>query len=127
MKQQLLCLLGSIVLFGAVSGCSGIADRPGTVQVRVANRSTQDFDRVTITFPSGKMDYGQLAKGAVTDYRPVEKAYRYAQVDAVVNGKSLTLQPQDYMGETPLAPGQYTYNLELDESGETLKLELAPQ
>ena len=125
MKTRILNLLGLAVLLGTTLACTSPATgRSERVEVRIANQSAQDFERVIVTFPSGAVDYGRVQKGAVTDYRPVEQAYRIAQVEVLANGRTLTLQPQDYMGENPLTPGNYTYALWIDEGSGELRLDL---
>jgi len=109
---------------GGTSGCTSAASPPNGIEIRIANRSGVDFERVDVTFPSGKVEYGPVAKGATSGYRRVDKAYRYAKVETVANGGTLTLQPQDFMGETPLEPGRYTYALQVDDTGRALTLEL---
>ena len=125
MKNGMLNLLGLTVFLAMSLACTGpVTGGTDQVQVRIANRSAQDFERVTVTFPSGKEDYGRVEKGKSTDYRPVEQAYRIAQVEVLANGRTLTLQPQDYMGESPLRPGRYTYALNVDEGSGELRLDL---
>ena len=79
------------------------------VRIRVDNRSDMDFERVVVKFPSQEEDYGRIAAGAQSDYRQVAEAYRYAHVEARINGKMVALRPMDYVGEEPIAPGNYTY------------------
>lgn len=123
----MLNLLGLTVFLAAALACTGPVTS-GTdatqVQIRIANQSSQDFDRVSVTFPSGKVEYGRVEKGKSTDYRPIEQAYRIALVEVLANGRTLTLQPQDYMGESPLAPGRYTYALRVDEGSGEIRLDL---
>lgn len=113
-----------VVVLALCLGCTSASGPADGVEIRVANQSGVDFERLDVTFPSGKVEYGRLAAGAMSGYRRVEKAYRYAQVEAMRGGETLTLQPQDYMGETPLSPGHYTYTIGMDESGNTLTLDL---
>jgi hypothetical protein len=44
----------------------------------------------------------------------VKKAYRYALIEAVVAGKPARLIPIDYVGESELKAGRYTYVLTID-------------
>jgi len=48
----------------------------------------------------------------MSEYRQVALAYGYAYVSAMVDGEKRVLQPIDYVGEEPLAPGDYTYVLQ---------------
>lgn len=120
--------LGLVALTAvALAGCPGDdLSGPGIgVEVRVRNGSQRTMEDVVVAFPypGGDMDYGTLVPGEVSDYRMVERAYRYAGIRVVVGGDTLGLVPVDYVGETPLSPGRYTYRLGLFE-GRSLMLEL---
>ena len=82
-----------------------------TVQVRVRNDSDVDFEKVMVTFGKGRVDYGPIAAGRVSDYRRAGVAYNYAAIRATVGGNVLAGDIFDYTGETPLPPGRYTYVL----------------
>ena len=79
--------------------------------IRVANRSAVEMRNVVVKFPSQTEAYGDIAAGTATDYRQVSRAYRYAYVEAVIDGKQAVLQPIDYSGEPLLSGGYYTYAL----------------
>jgi hypothetical protein len=85
--------------------------RATPVQVRVANLSDVDLERVVVKFPSQEEDYGRIPAGGRTEYREIGEAYRYAHVVAGIDGRTVELQPMDYVGEKPIAPGNYTYEL----------------
>ncbi|HEV2856364.1 MAG TPA: hypothetical protein VHC97_26475 [Thermoanaerobaculia bacterium] len=125
-KKKLLAFFGGMALLGISIGCTTLANgaESGALQIRIANRSGQDFERVSVTLPSDTVDYGRVGNGAVTNYRRVTAAYRYALVEVTIGGKPIKFQPQDYLGEEPLRPGRYTYELRLDEDGNNLRLEL---
>ena len=93
------------------------------VEVRVANASSQIMEEVLVAFPDDEVAYGDVGPGEATGYRTVSRAYRYAYVRTVVGGDTLVLQPIDYVGESLLAGGRYTYRLDLFE-GRSLTLEL---
>lgn len=121
MRTGLLALL----LVTLALACETIvSDGPGRpVEIRVENASSALMEDVRVGFPSGEVVYGDVAPGAVTDYRTVERAYRYAYVWTLMDGDTLALQPIDYVGESLLAAGRYTYRLDLFE-GRSLTLEL---
>lgn len=56
-------------------------------------------------------DEGPLAKGACTQYRATARAYGYTQAAFHIGKDLFTIQPIDYMGETPLSPGQWSYQI----------------
>jgi len=84
------------------------------LEIRVANRSRVAIENVRVQFPSQTEVYGTIPPNGVTDYRVVKKAYRYARIEAVVAGKPALLQPIDYVGESELKAGRYTYVLTID-------------
>lgn len=77
----------------------------------MANRSDVPLNEVVVKFPSHTEEYGNIAPHDVTDYRTVQRAYPYAYVEVLVEGKQAILQPYDYTGERLLSAGQYTYAL----------------
>lgn len=90
---------------------------PDEVRIRVSNVGTVSLRKVVVIFPgragdSQREQYGDLAPGQSSDYRAVGLAYSYAYVEALAGGVPVKLQPIDYVGETPLEPGNYTYTLE---------------
>ena len=86
---------------------------PGDVEIRVANRSTRDFDRVLVNFYDEPVEYGSIPSGTVSAYRVAKGAFRYAYVEVRMDTARLVLQPIDFVGETPLENGRYTYALSL--------------
>lgn len=93
------------------------------VEVRVENASGQLMEDVLVGFPDEEVDYGDVGPGEATGYRTVGRAYRYAYVRTEVSGDTMALQPIDYVGESLLSGGRYTYRLDLFE-GRSLTLEL---
>jgi hypothetical protein len=118
MTNKLLFPLSWIFLLVTAVACTSAREPADGVWIRIGNKSSMNFDRVTVNFPSGQVEYGRVEKGASTDYRRAEKAYGYAQIEVLASGKTFTLQPQDYMGERPLDPGRYTYALKLNDGGD---------
>ncbi len=89
--------------------CSNDDGPSGDVLIRVENNSIFDFEDVIV----GQNEYGDIAVGEYSDYLPFEMAYRYGYIELVGEGESYILQPIDYVGETPLEPGLYTYQLDI--------------
>src|SRR5262245_2445761 len=112
--RQALVLLAALV-FGS---CDNPFDSSGDVEVRVANLSAFAFADVDVVFPEDSVDYGAVPASGISEYRDVSKAYRYALIIVQVGGEELRLQPIDYVGETELRPGRYTYLLNLTSQGQ---------
>tara|TARA_R110002126_G_scaffold90404_1_gene215484 strand:+ start:4537 stop:4701 length:165 start_codon:yes stop_codon:yes gene_type:complete len=47
-------------------------------------------------------------------------AFRYAYIELTVDEEPYRLQPYNFVGETPLENGSYTYSLNLDNKGNVL-------
>lgn len=118
-------LLG-LVLGGCATGVKEVQESaPSGVEIRVANRSDRDFDQVDVTFGSTKVSYGPVAQGAASEYREAkEEAYRYALVVVTAGGETFRFQPIDFVGETPLTAGRYTYALNIDPNDRQLTIDL---
>jgi hypothetical protein len=115
-----------IFLAGAVplAGCGSVVGTEEGVEIRVRNASTVDFTNVVVGFPDETETYGAIAANASSEYRTVERAYRYAGVQVTLNGASLALIPIDYVGEEELEGGSYTYEVNLTENQGSLTLRL---
>jgi hypothetical protein len=86
---------------------------PG-VAVRIENATDKVFESVVIGFPSQREDYGSIPAGEASVYRSVARAYRYAYAEIKIDGETLVLRPIDYVGESLLRPGRYTYRITLN-------------
>lgn len=85
------------------------------VQLRIGNGGEVDLSEIQVTFPDNQVvDFGTLAPGGTSGYHPVGLAYRYALILATAGGTQHRWQPIDFVGETPLAPGRYTYRISVD-------------
>jgi hypothetical protein len=102
MRTKLLLGL-ALVLCGGLTGY--------TTEIRVRNDSTIDFKNVVV----GGKNYGDIKRGAATDYQTWEKAYRYSLVSLLADSKPLKIQPEDYVGESQLGDGQFAYVLTIQD------------
>jgi hypothetical protein len=79
--------------------------------IRVWNKSGDDFENVSINFSGQVVEYGDIDQNTVSQFYEVDEAYRYAPITLTVDDEELSLMIIDYVGETPLEPGYYTYVL----------------
>jgi hypothetical protein len=121
MMRKFAC---GILLTLLVGACSTLGTSTASPEVRVANRSSFDFTSVRVAFPSDEVNYGAVAAGAASEYRRVEEAYRYAYIEVMIGERRLVMQPIDYVGDTLLSPGRYTYALGMAQGGDQLTLQL---
>ncbi|MCA8831248.1 hypothetical protein [Hymenobacter pini] len=111
MKQVYALIL--LCIFALVASSCKKEDNAGEVQIRVKNASSHRFESVYVNTSGGEEDYGSLSAGKNSDYARFTTAYRYAYIKVRVKGQELVLHPIDYVGEVPLAPGKYTYVVEV--------------
>ncbi|MDB5106611.1 MAG: hypothetical protein JWP91_4300 [Fibrobacteres bacterium] len=102
------------------------------VRIRLHNLDSLSLKGLFIRFPADSARFPVLAGRSYTDYIAVDSAYRYAYIHAVAgDGRAWICQPTDFVGESPLVPGRYTFELSrarlLDSTGKApgfLRLEL---
>ena len=95
-------------------------DRP-IVRIRLANHTAHDFQQVLVAH----RPFGALSHGAESGYRTFAGAYSYASIEAQADDQMLRLLPMDFVGESYLSPGSYTYVLtEIPASRGTLDITL---
>jgi len=107
-----------LVLFFALFLMTSCTDdnTPEGVLIRVENSSSVDFKNILISSGSASVEFGNISAGQRSNYKEFESAYRYGFVSLIANGKELRIQPIDYVGETQLTNGYYTYKLDLNAS-----------
>ncbi len=104
-----LCSL-LLVLAMEFAGCS---KDDAAVQLRIENQSTYTFSAIEVQWSQPKIEFGNLAAGQKSAYQEVQGAYRYGYIKLLIGSDEFVLQPIDYVGETQLEPGAYTYALDV--------------
>ncbi|MCB0635762.1 MAG: hypothetical protein KDC54_04060 [Lewinella sp.] len=93
-------------------------DKNDRVEIRLENQTGKDFVSVYVNSNGAENNYPSLANGDRSAYKAYERAYGYGYVEAITTvGDTLFVQPIDYVGETGLDNGQYTYVLTLSDPG----------
>lgn len=114
-------LLILIVLIG-MQGCEKAATKPdetGDLLIRIQNATPVKMEHVYVNTSGGEGDYGTITKRSKSHYISYESAYRYTFV-RFVNGKdTVRVQPIDYVGETKLRKGKYTYKITMTDKSST--------
>lgn len=111
MKNSVI-LLCTILLFAI--GCTDSDDKNG-INIRIKNNSSVTFDKVQVG--SAESVHNNVAAGDFSEYLTYEIAYNYAYIEAKSGDETYVLQPFDFVGETPLEIGFYTYELSITEEG----------
>lgn len=115
MKKHLVLLL---VVLVASFGCTDRDDAITKVNLRIKNTSAITYESVTVS--SDVYTYTNIASGSYSDYLEFDELYSYSYISILANGETHVLQPIDFVGETPLALGFYTYELNIDENGNVI-------
>ncbi len=105
-----------ILLAFTILSCSTDDEKVSEVSIRVANESEYDFENVIVNSSSGTKDFENIDSQDSSPYQVFESAYRYAFVELLIDGETYTMQPIDYVGETPLEDGFYTYIINANDS-----------
>ena len=112
MKKYILLLF-----VGVIFGCSNNDNNPPTaVMIKLSNASNYDFKNITVGNDGVSNFYGNLNAKSKSYYMVYTHAYSYAGVELQINGKTYTFQPIDYVGESYLKNGYYTYEINANAS-----------
>ncbi len=122
MKNKTLFFSIIVLLFTLLS-CDYRDDNLEAVNIRIKNVSAVAYDVVQINGDTENVHI-DVASGEVSEYFEYETAYAHAAVVIEADGQTYTLQPIDYVGETPLPLGFYTYELNITEEGNGVVLNL---
>lgn len=121
MKNKIILPL--LVLVLTIFSCDDRDDNLEAVNIRVKNVSELTYSLVQINGDTENV-HTDVASGEVSEYFEYETAYAYASIVIEADGKTYTLQAIDYVGETPLPLGFYTYELNIVEENNVVELKL---
>ena len=123
MKKIIFFLL-IITLYGCSS--SENTNEPNDLQIRISNLSEFNFENINVNASGEMVEYGNLNSDSNSEYKFFDLAYKYAFVEFEIDGETFTLQPIDYVGETPLENGKYSYKINVNPNSqfERVTLEL---
>ena len=99
-------------------GCTDRDDEIIAVNIRIQNVSSLIFDEVQVGDQAEA--YMEINPDSFSEYQEYETAYQYAYIQITSGEEVYVLQPIDFVGETPLPLGLYTYVLNIDEEGQVL-------
>lgn len=88
--------------------------------IRVKNVSSHDYQNVTLI----NQTISTISSGQKSSYYIFEEAYEYGYIELDVDGATYKLIPIDFVGESPLKNGKYTYEIDADlmRGGDVLSL-----
>ena len=88
---------------------------PTGVNVRVHNRSQEDYDSVWVFFPDTMVTYSPLASGAYSFYVEVSSSYEQQSTRVRMGRKTAEYWVEDHLGARLLPAGYYTFGLDLEQ------------
>lgn len=102
-----------------ILGACDILNPDGPVEIRVRNASSLTFDEGVLYSYWDSVVFQNLEPGRDTRYQEVKRAYDMATAQVITGSDTARLQVIDYVGETPLKGGKYTYLLSFFEGNPT--------
>ena len=88
---------------------------PQSASLRILNSGPSPLRNLTVLFPESQTPFGDVAVGAVTTYRTVERGvFRYAAYRLEIDGEVVTQPVIDWVGEVPMEGRAFTYTLDVD-------------
>ena len=85
--------------------------KTNAVLIRIDNATGHDITEVFVQGPKDSHLYGDLKAGEASEYKLYEEAYRYAFCSFKIGDTEYLVQPIDFVGESLLPSGNYTYRL----------------
>ena len=114
--KRIVVLLISVLLLNI--NCTDRDDDLTQVNIRIQNRSSLSFDQVQVG--GAEQLHMNIGPDEFSQYLVYETAYRYAFIQITSGAETYTLQPIDFVGETALPIGLYTYELDISAEGDVL-------
>lgn len=109
-NMRLLFILSAVLLF-IIPGCSKKTEDKNGVQLRIENLNNATLDSLVVQNPAGRQVFYTIAPGTKSAYKVFDYIYNYAYIKAYYSNQTLVLQPIDYVGETKLETGNFTYKI----------------
>lgn len=105
-----------IVLISTLISCTNDSINSSELKIRLFNVSQFEYKNIRVNTSTGEVKFEDINPGQKTDYKTFDTAYRYAFIELEIDGKTYTIQPIDYVGESPLDKGNYTYQIDANNS-----------
>ena len=119
MKKILILIISISIL----ASCSNDDNNDvSQLNIRLSNISQFDFQNIVVNTTTGNTNFENISSLQTTNYKTFKTAYRYAFVELQIDGETYTLQPVEYVDETPLENGNYTYQIDVNNSNLSLTL-----
>ena len=101
-------------IVGLTAACGNPFGSDGPTRIRLRNASSFELTAVTFAPGSERVEFARIGPNATTEYASVKNAYSYGYFDALVAGTRQTLLPVDFVGESYIGEGKFTYQITID-------------
>ena len=101
-------------IVAATAACGNPFGSDGPTRIRLRNASPFELTSVTFAPGSERVEFARIGPNATTEYRSVEHAYSYGYFNALIDGDRRTIQPIDFVGESYIGEGRFTYVITID-------------
>ena len=103
-----------LVLVTTIAACDNPFSSDDGTRIRLRNASAFELTAVTFAPGEASLEYARIAPGETTDYVRVDHAYSYGMLDALIGGQHRRIQPIDFVGESYIGDGRFTYVITVD-------------
>ena len=104
----------AVAVVVTTAACGNPFGSDGPTRIRLRNASSFELTSVTFAPGSERVEFDRIGANATTQYTTVKHAYSYGYFDALVAGVRRTLQPIDFVGESYIGEGKFTYQITID-------------
>ncbi len=80
------------------------------VNIRLSNVSTIRFENATFN----DINFGDIDPGETSEYKTFESSYSHGRVNITIDGQDYGWVPIDFVGESLLLAGDYTFQYSFD-------------
>ena len=113
-----LILLSIFSLFSCSSDDDSNTNETTEVNIRLSNTSDFKFENATYN----NVNFGDIEPGEITEYKTFESSYSYGRVIITIEGQEYAKTPIDFVGESLLEAGNYTFHYSFENNNLTDEL-----
>ncbi len=115
MKFKSTLVVTLAIIFSFFS-CSSDDEPTNEVHIRLTNNSEFKFEDTTYN----NINFGDIEPGEKTEYKLFKNQYSYGSVSILIENEQYGWQPIDFVGESLLEDGNYTFEYSFDNENKVL-------
>ena len=113
---SLRTVAASIAIVALATGCNNPFSSDSGTRIRLRNASAFELTNVTFRPGQPKLEFDRIRPGEATNYVTVPNSYGYGYLEVLVNGSRRVIQPIDYVGESYIGDGRFTFEITVESS-----------